>query len=175
MRKASFSAARRFHRPIACGLLALSFVCAAPSPALSQVIQELRVQWTTSPPLPPGTLAGTLEPSVSQLFSLLDRRAITGRPPRQREPELNHDRMVIVARDAAGKILHWQVVADPRIVRAEAPGPGGELRGRIFYRERADFLFTLPDEPGIARIDFYQPRWTGAAFDLDLIGSTALQ
>jgi hypothetical protein len=100
---------------------------------------------------------------------------MSGRLPRQREPELNSDKVVIVARDSGGKVLDWQVVPDPRIIRAEAAGPGGELSGRVLYRDRADFLFTLPNDPTITRIDFYHPRWTGTNFDLDPIGGVALQ
>ena len=100
---------------------------------------------------------------------------MSGRLPRQREPELSSDKVVILARDSGGKILDWQVVPDPRVRRAEAPGPGGELSGRILYRDRADFLFTLPDDPDITRIDFYQPRWTGSNFDLDIIGGVPLK
>jgi hypothetical protein len=151
------------------GLLALT------SLAFGQTIQEVRVQWSTSPPLPPGTSADRLGPPGSQLFSILSRQTMSGRLPRQREPELNSDQVVIIARDSNGKILDWQVVPDPRLVRSEGLGPAGELSGRVFYRERADFLFTLPDEPGITRIDFYHPRWAGANFDLDLIGGVSLR
>ncbi len=100
---------------------------------------------------------------------------MSGRLPRQREPELSPDKVVIIARDSSGKIRGWQVVADPRVIRSESPAPGGELSGRVLYRDRADFLFALPDDPGIERIDFYQPRWTGINFDLDIIGGVALQ
>jgi hypothetical protein len=99
---------------------------------------------------------------------------MSGRMPRQREPELNFDKMVIVARDREEHIIVWHVIADPRIIRAESPGPGGELTGRILYRERADFLITLPDDSRITRIDFYHPRWTGAQFELDHVGALAL-
>jgi hypothetical protein len=95
--------------------------------------------------------------------------------PRQREPELSSDKVVIIARDSVGKVRDWQVLPDPRIIRAEAPGPGGELSGSVLYRDRADFLFTLPDDPDIERIDFYHPRWTGEKFDLDLIGGIPLR
>jgi hypothetical protein len=157
----------------AAGLLLESL--ALPVVASGQTIQEVRVQWTTSPPLPPGTSAERRNQTVSHLFSILDQQKMSGRLPRQREPELSSDKVVIVARAAGGKIIDWQVVADPRIIRAEAPVPGGELDGRVLYRDRADFLFTLPDDPDIERIDFYQPRWTGRQFDLDLIGGVPLR
>jgi hypothetical protein len=146
------------------------------TPMLSgQTIQEVRVQWTTPVLLPPGTSPQMRGQSVSDLFSVVSRQKMSGRLPRHREPELNSDKFVIVGRDSGGNILDWQVVGDPRIIRAEAPGPGGELSGRVLYRERADFLFTLPDNPEIERIDFYQPRWTGQRFDLDLIGGVSLR
>jgi hypothetical protein len=140
-----------------------------------QTIQEVRVQWTTPPPPAAGAEAKRPAQSTAQLFSILDRQKMRGRLPRQREPELSSDKIVIIARDTNGTILDWQVVSDPRVVRSEGPGPGGELTGRVLYRDRADFLFTLPDDPGITRIDFYHPRWTGEKFDLDLIGGVPLQ
>jgi hypothetical protein len=156
------------------GLALVAGFLALTSLAFGQTIQELRVQWTTAPPLPPGTSAERIGPPAAQLFSILSRQATRGRLPRQREPELNSDQVVIIARDSNGTIVDWQVVPDPRLVRAEGPGPGGELSGRVFYRERGDFLLTLPNEPGIARIDFYHPRWAGTNFDLDLIGGVSL-
>jgi len=151
------------------GLLALT------TSGFGQTIQEVRVQWSTSLPLSPGASADRLGPPGSQLFSILSRQTMSGRLPRQREPELNSDQIVIIARDANEKIVDWQVVPDPRLVRSEGLGPAGELSGKVFYRQRADFLFTLPDEPGIARIDFYHPRWSGTNFDLDRIGGVSLR
>lgn len=157
------------------GFTVLVELLAVPPTASSQTIQELRVQWTTTPPLPPGTSAETRGQSVSDLFSVVSRQSMRGRLPRQREPELSSHKVVIVARDSGGNILDWQVIPDARILRAEAPGPGGELSGRVLHRDRADFLFTLPNDPGISRIDFYQPRWTGEKFDLDLMGGVPLK
>jgi hypothetical protein len=177
MPKHRFGSAPRSYQQIVFALLGLTlfFEFFLPTDwASGQTIQELRVQWTTSPALPPGTPVARLG-QVSHLFSILRRQTMTGRLPRQREPELSADRVVIVARDGNGNIVDWQVVADPRLIRAEAPTAGGPLSGREFYLERADFLFALPDQPGIARVDFYQPRWTGVNFELDLIGGVALQ
>jgi hypothetical protein len=160
------------------GVVGLAFVAgflALLASAVAQTVQEVRVQWTTSAPPPPGTSAERTGPAAAQLFSVINRQTRTGRLRRQREPELNSDQMVIIARDLNGKLLDWQIVPDPRVIRAEGPGPGGQLSGRIFYLGRADFLFTLPSDPNITRIDFYQPRWTGAYFDLDLIGGAPLQ
>lgn len=154
--------------------LLLVFLTLSPC-ASGQTIQELRVQWTTSPQLPPGASAESRGQTIAHLFSVLDRQTMSGRLPRQREPELSADRVVIVARASDGQILAWQVVADPRVIRSETPGPQGELSGRVFYQPRADFLFTLPDDAGITRVDFYQPLWTGAIFDLNLIGGVVLQ
>jgi hypothetical protein len=146
-----------------------------PSPfvAWSETIQQVRVQWST-PAASPGISAQRGQ-AGSDVFSLMQRQKMTGRLPRQREPELNFDKIVIVARDGGEQIVDWQLLSDPRIVRAESAGPGGELSGRVLYRERADFFFTLPDDARILRIDFYQPRWTGAQFDLERIGGVALQ
>src|SRR5688500_15932941 len=113
MPKLSFGAAGREHKQFFCcllfGFLALS------SLAFAQTVQELRVQWTTSPPLAPKTSAERTGQPVAHLFLILDRQTMSGRLPRQREPELSSDRVVIIARESSGKILDWQVVADPRL------------------------------------------------------------
>jgi hypothetical protein len=157
------------------GLAFLAGILALAASAVAQTVQEVRVRWTTSTPPPPGTSAERIGPAAAQLFSVINRQTRTGRLRRQREPELNSDQMVIIARDSNGKMLDWQIVPDPRVIRAEAPGPGGQLSGQTFYLGRADFLFTLPSDPDITRIDFYRPRWTGAYFDLDLIGAAPLR
>jgi hypothetical protein len=178
MPKDNFGSARSSRQAISLRLVGLTILFEffiVPAFVAGQTIQEVRVQWTTSPPLSPGTTAERRGQPVSHLFSILERRTMSGRIPRQREPELSSDRVVIVARDLNGKVIDWQVVPDPRVIRAETPGPRGELSGRVLYHPRADFLFTLPHDPGIARIDFYQPWWNGANFDLDLIGGVSLQ
>jgi hypothetical protein len=157
-----------------CAVVVLQGIVAVPG--WCQTIQEVRIRWNTSPPLPPDAPAAQRSSqSVSHLFSLVDRQVTSGRLPREREPEVNFDKLVIVARTDDEEIVAWQVISDPRIIRAESPGPGGELAGRLLYRDRADFLFTLPDDPRIARLEFYQPRWTGAQFDLDRVGGVALR
>jgi hypothetical protein len=159
---------RAFGFILAAGSLALT------SPLFGQTIQEVHIQWTTTAPLPPGAPGQRLGQPGGHLFSVLGRQTMSGRLPRQREPELGSDKLMIIARDANGKIVNWQVVGDPRVLRAETAGPQGELSGRVFYRDRADFLFALPDDPSIARIEFYRPRWAGANFDLDLLGAVAV-
>jgi hypothetical protein len=145
-------------------------------PAWCQTIQEVRIRWNTATASPPDAPAAqrSSQPG-SHFFSLVDRQVTSGRLPRQREPEVNFDKLVIVARADDEEIIAWQVIPDPRVIRAESPGPGGELTGRLLYRDRADFLFTLPDDSRIARLEFYQPRWTGAGFDLDRIGGVDLR
>jgi len=157
------------------GLALLLGQLTLPPLAAGQTIQEVRVQWSASPPVPPGAPGERRAQSTLELFSIVSRQTMRGRLARQREPELSSDKVVVIARDSGGKILDLQVVADARIVRAEAPGPGGELSGKVLYRDRADFLFALPDDPGISRIDFYQPRWTASGFELDLIGGVPLK
>jgi len=137
----------------------------------AETVQQLRVQWTTtsvSTALPaPG-------PRVSPL-RLLDRRPVPGSRPRQRNPQLSADQLVVQAFDARGALVDSQLIPDPRLVRAEAPGPSGELVGQVLQRPDPDFLITLPNSATLVELRLFQPRWTGTDFVLDLIGSIDLR
>lgn len=111
---------------------------------------------------------------VSQQLRLLQVRRVSGRPPRQRNPELSPDHLVLKALDARGRELTRIIIPDPRLLRAETAGPVGELRMQRFYRESVDFTVALPDDPGIRVLGIYQPRWEEAGLVLDLIGEAKL-
>jgi hypothetical protein len=70
--------------------------------------------------------------------------------------------------------LVWDLIPDPTIMRAELPGPTGELTGGAVPQATSDFLVALPDDPAVTELRFYRPRWTGAVFGLDLLGTAPL-
>jgi hypothetical protein len=150
----------------------LAFLGSASS-ASAQGIQELRVRWDTlgAPAAPTDGAAAAPSPSA---FTLLGRQRAHGPLPRQRNPELSPDHVVVVAEDAHGRTLDWQVVTDPRLLRAEFPGPTGQLSGQRLRQPSAEFMITLPDDPDLAVLRLYHPRWTGRGFVLDPLGSVPL-
>ena len=108
-------------------------------------------------------------------FEVTARRLVAHMPARQRDPQLSEDDLVIVAVDAQGVEIAWQVVKDPSLVRAETPTPSGELEHRILRRADASFIVTLPQRsPAIATLRLYKPRWTGSAYVLDAVGTVTI-
>ena len=70
--------------------------------------------------------------------------------------------------------MRWcGLVEDPRLLRAEAPGPDGELTGQVIYRESAEFVVQYPDDEAIAEVRLYHPDWDGQKFSLELVGAVA--
>lgn len=128
--------------------------------------QELRIRFNACPDDQPCIAAGG--------FTVLDKRAVTGGPARQRNPELSSDQLVVRAYDRAGALVFTQLVRDPRVLRSEGPGAGGELTGQVLQHPTPEFLVSLPQSPAASELRFYHPRWTGAAFVLDLLGTVAL-
>jgi hypothetical protein len=141
----------------------------------AQTVQEVRVHWDASVGrAPQGVLApGSAQPSES--FTVLELRRLPGKPPRQRNPELSSDQLMVVAVNALGETVDTQLILDPRVIRAETPDQTGEVSGQVLDRADPEFLLTLPDDAAITEVRLYQPRWTGSAFTLDLLGTISLR
>ena len=144
-----------------------------------------------------------LQAAPEKRVKILKRRKALNPMRKKRFPELSSRHIVIIARNKKGEEINQSVLLDPRLIRAEIFAPEGHpqsgqdlLRscpakapihetfapesGRIvhsdqFYRDDVDFIVDLPDDAGIDKIQFYHPRWTGSAFELELIGETQLQ
>lgn len=143
------------------------------SMVMAQTVQEVRVQWEAYIGAPaPQVVPGTAQPS--NLFTLLERRRVPGSLPRQRNPELSSDQIVVVAVDAQGQEIGRSLILDPRVLRAERPRPTGELSGEVLHHANTELLIALPDDPAIRELRLYHPRWTGTVFDLDWLGTVPL-
>jgi hypothetical protein len=153
-------------------LLLLSVGLVTPA-VTAQTIQQLRVRWDAYPGAPAAEVAPGSAP-VSAMYTVLERQRTSGTLPRQRNPQLSSDQLLVVAVNAQGESVDTQLIPDPRVLRAETPGPTGELSGQILHRANPEFLLTLPDDPAITELRLYYPRWTGTAFVLELLGAIAL-
>jgi hypothetical protein len=138
-------------------------------------IQEVRVRWDAYAGAPAPQVAPQPAQPATNVFTVHQRRWVSGSLPRQRDPKLSEDQLVIVALDAQGKRIDTQVVPDPRILRAESPGPSGEIRGETLHHSTTELLITLPDDPSITELHVYHPRWNGSTFVLNLLGTINLQ
>ena len=135
--------------------------------------RELRVSWEADK-------AALPKPSAEQYRNAPGRVALSGAVarrqgalPRQRSAELSPTQIVVVALDAKGHMRWCGLVEDPRLLRAEAPGPDGELTGQVIYRESAEFIISYPDDERITEVRLYHPDWDGEKFSLALVGAVA--
>ena len=128
--------------------------------------QEFRIRFNACPP---GQTC-----AAADAFTVLDTQSVASGPARQRNPELSSDQIVVRAYDAAGTLVFTQLVNDPRVLRSEGAGPTGELTGQVLQRPSPEFLVSVPDDPPVAQLRLYHPRWTGSAFALDLLGTIAV-
>jgi len=130
--------------------------------------RELRVQWTAS-----SAVSGDAAQTANS-FTLLQQRLTAGALRRERNPEVSVNHLVIVTQDSTGRDVDWRVVPNPRIVRAETPGPDGKLTGQVVDPGPVEMLLAVPDIPGAALLRIYKPIWNGKEYDLQPLGQVAL-
>lgn len=105
---------------------------------------------------------------------LVSQRRIPGALPRERRPELSTQQLVLVLLGAGNEELARVSILDPRIVRAEFPGPDGRLSSTLLVGEDVEFPVLVPDHPGARRLEIFEPEWTGAKFVLVPVGGVAV-
>lgn len=158
------------------GLLAASGVEVGPATSPSTAARShrtLRVSWEadkTALPRPSGAQYRNAPGRVALLGASARR---DGALPKQRSAELSPVQVVVVALDAEGRMRWCGLVTDPRLLRAEVPGPDGELTGQVIYRESAEFVVQYPDDELVTEVRLYHPDWDGQKFSLELVGAVA--
>lgn len=90
--------------------------------------------------------------------------------PIQRHPEISPESLVLVSVDGAGRLLSWQPVPDPRVVRAEFADASGALHGTTLVNTTSSLQFAIPDDPAIRAINVYAVEWTAGGPTLVPIG-----
>lgn len=135
--------------------------------------RELKLSWEADKAaLPkPSAAQDRNAPGRVALMSAVARRE--GGLPKQRSAELSPTHIVVVAFDAEGHMRWCGLVADPRLLRAEAPGPDGQLTGQVLYKESAEFVIQYPDDEAVTEVRLYHPDWDGQKFSLALVGAVA--
>jgi hypothetical protein len=140
----------------------------------NESLLEFRVRWTTNAGIRSPNNPASAQSLTGEGFSLVDSRQTRGPMPRQRMPELSSDQILVVMTDQQGEQTGWALVPDPRIIRAESPGPDGILTGQVLYLSSAEFLVPVPAGSATG-MRFYQPFWTGKEFSLILLGTVAIR
>ncbi|MGB7934200.1 MAG: hypothetical protein WCH04_18645 [Gammaproteobacteria bacterium] len=111
---------------------------------------------------------------ATQTVTLIGEKRVPRPPPRQRNPKLSPDQLVVVGLDSKGQELSRTLVPDPRLIRAETLDPSDRLVSGQMYLENVNFSVVLPEDSALEEIRLYHPIWTGTKFDLELIGEIAL-
>jgi hypothetical protein len=129
--------------------------------------EEVQVRWSE------GVSAdGLRQPSTK--LTMLARTRSSSPVPSMRSLDLHPDQWLCVAVDRQGNLLSWTLIHDPRILRAEEPGPDGVLSGQRLVRSEADFLVSIASDAAAGAIRIFQPRAENGTFQLDPIGEIAL-
>ncbi len=158
------------------GLLAASGVevgTAANPSATARTHRTLRVSWEADKGALPRPSAAQYRNAPGRVALLGASARRDGALPKQRSAELSPTQVVVVALDAEGHMRWCGLVADPRLLRAEVPGPDGELSGQVIYRESAEFIVQYPDDEAVTEVRLYHPDWDGQKFSLELVGAVA--
>lgn len=145
---------------------------ANPNPA-ARTHRVLGVAWEADKASLPGPAAAQYRNAPGRVTLARAAARREGGLPKQRSAELSSTHVVVVALDAEGRMRWCGLVADPRLLRAEAPGPDGELTGRVIYRESAEFVVSYPDDDAVVELRLYHPEWDGQDFSLELVGAVA--
>lgn len=141
--------------------------------ASARMHRELKLSWEADKAALPKPSAAQYRnaPGRVALMSAVARRE--GGLPKQRSAELSPTHLVVVALDAEGQMRWCGLIADPRLLRAEGPGPDGQLTGQALYKESAEFVLQYPDDETITELRLYHPDWDGQKFSLALVGAIA--
>ena len=134
---------------------------------------ELMIRWNVAESVGDDPIPAADVRPLNQ-FQVVSRRSVTPALVRERSPQLSPERLIVVAVDASGREVAWQQLQDPRIVRAETPGPTLELSGQILYRPVTELLITIPDALGSVAVRIYQVRPNGADWLLESLGEIAI-
>jgi hypothetical protein len=146
-----------------------------PSPSPVQRAQEILVRWEPQDAAALRTASAAEQTTAPGRFSASGRRVSAGNLPKQRSFDISPGQLLVIGLDEREQLRSWTLIPDHRILRAEAPGPTGELRGQIIYRSSAEFLVLLPDDPSINVLRIYLPRRTNDGLNLVLLGSLPLE
>jgi hypothetical protein len=134
--------------------------------------KELHVRWQSAGA---GGQSKLVKQPLAGSLTVLAAVRKEGTLPRARSFELSTNQILTVAVDAQKNLRWWQLLLDPRLVRAETPNDAGELHSEEYYQTNVDFMIALPSDPAIKEVRFYQPHWTGKDFQLELLSALPLE
>ena len=125
---------------------------------------QVRLRWLTAEPV--------VNPAQTEnLFEVLSIQPVGAAVRAERSPQVVSTSLVVISVDDMGRELDWRIVADPRVVRAEASS-GSTLRDDRLYYVDIEFVLVIPDLSAIAQLHIYRASGRGV---LDLLATTRLR
>lgn len=112
--------------------------------------------------------------STAASISLRSSVVKQGSLPKRRSFQLASDHLLIVTVDKQSRLRWWSTIPDPRILRAESPGPDGVLTGEVIFQKSVNFTLNVPEDSEAVEVRLYHPRSTGQDFMPVLISSMPL-
>jgi hypothetical protein len=108
---------------------------------------------------------------ATAVFDVTGTRSEAGSINLRRTVELSTTQIFIAMLDGSSRLVWFDQLPDPRVVRAEFPDERGMLQGETIYRMSANMLVTVPADRGVRSLRFYHPAWNGETFELSLMGT----
>ena len=105
---------------------------------------------------------------------LVGERVVERGLRRERRPEISPNHLVVVVLNEEDVEIDWRLLLHPGILRAEAPGADGRLRGQVVERDVVDLWIAIPDLPDADRIHIHSPRQVDGKYLLDLIAKVPI-
>lgn len=136
---------------------------------------EARIRWRPYTNAQTHVLPGTGQVTPGGGFVVNRVRQLPIPIPVMRSPELSPDLLLVAGVDSAQRLIAWSLVSDPRILRAEQQARTGEVKARVLHRTTTELLVVMPDDPEIAELRFYEPRWLRSDYSLHLLGAAPLR
>ena len=104
-------------------------------------------------------------------MDVLSSKPVSQQPPRQRDPQLSEEYIVIIAVDSAGNEITRQIIQDPRLLRSEFDESGGLGNRKDIYIDDVSFSVELTADPKISELKLMKPEWNGTEFVLNELAS----
>lgn len=116
-----------------------------------------------------------VQPAPAQRAKILQKKRVVSKVPRQRNPQLTSQHLVIIGYDEKNREIARVMIPDPRLIRMEEIDDSGRfISKRIIYEDTAEFSLLFPENPQLRTMKFYHPNWTGEKYILNLIGETPI-
>jgi hypothetical protein len=142
--------------------------------------RQLRIAWNR-----PGPAAVTAaERPFARALSVVGERGVSVAPARRRSFELSAGQILVVGIDGSRQLRWWNILRDPRRVRAEVVDEAGHwvrpaasegLVSGEGLRALATLSVETPEDAALSELRVYEPQSTGVALELKAVATVDLE